>query len=43
MKGLKKTAYKALKYAVDREINANGNLSSKCGTILYESKYNVKK
>ncbi len=43
MNGLKKTVYKALKYAVDRETNANGNLSSRCGTILYQPKRQVQK
>ncbi len=43
MNGLKKTAYKALKYAVDRETHADGNLSSKCLYILYQPKRNVKK
>ncbi len=43
MKSLRMSAYKALKCAVDKETNANENLSSKCGMILYQPKRNVKK
>ncbi len=43
MQGMKKRAFKALKTVVDKDVNANDKVSSKCIAILYQPKRNVAK
>lgn len=41
MKSVKKDALKILKLAIDKEVNADKELSSRCVSIFYQPKRNI--